>query len=69
MRFLAAYDEEYDKEVEHRGVLPLVGPTPCEKESIVRYAITRALIRGGYLKIRRRRIAPAIHPRKAASIT
>ena len=69
MRFLAAYEEEYDEETRRRGVLPLVGPTPREKASMDRYAISKALRRCGYLLIRRRRVAPTIHVKKAACIT
>jgi len=68
MRFLAAYREEYDKETERRGVLPLVGPTPREKATIDRHAVSKALRRCGYLLIRRRRVSPVIQSRKAAGI-
>ncbi len=43
------YEEEYKKTAEARGILPLIGLTPSEKDSIDRYAISRALIRCGYL--------------------
>jgi transposase InsO family protein len=69
MRFLATYREVYEEEMNRRGVLPLIGPTPREKASIDRYAISKALRRCGYLLIRRRRVTPAIRQRKAASIT
>ena len=65
---LAAYEEEVAREKERRGVLPLVGPTPQEQDAIDRFAISSALRRCGYLLIRRRRIAPPIHCRKAAAI-
>jgi transposase InsO family protein len=66
--FLAVYEEEVEREKKRRGVLPLVGPTPQEEDSINRFAISKALRRCGYLLIRRRRIAPPIHCRKAADI-
>ena len=69
LRFLAAYRDEYQKECKRRGVLPLVGPTPREKASIDRFAVSKALRRCGHLKIRRRRVTPAIRVRKAACIT
>jgi len=68
MRFLAAYRGDYDKEVERRGVLPVVGPTPSEKASLDRVAISKALMQCGYLLIRRRRVAPPIRCKKAAII-
>jgi transposase InsO family protein len=67
-RFLAAYEEEVVRERERRG-MPLFEPTASDKDSIDRVAISRALRRLGYLKMRRRRIAPPITSRKAASIT
>ena len=64
-----ASEWQVEREKERRGVLPLLGPTPREKGAIDRYAISKALRRLGYLVIRRRRIAPPIHPRKPAVIT
>ena len=68
-RLREVYDEEVEKEKEHRGVLPLVGPTPQEQDTIDRYAISAALRRCGYLEFRRRRITPPVHPRKAARVS
>jgi len=68
-RFLAVYEEEYRKASAAKGILPLIGPSQKEKDSIDRVAISRALIRCGYLLIRRRRITPPVSQRKAARIS
>jgi transposase InsO family protein len=67
-RFLEDYQKEYRKEIRARGVLPLIGPSESEKRSIDRAAISRTLIRRCYLWIRRKRITPPVHQRKAAGI-
>lgn len=69
IHFREVYEEEYEKRLEELGVPPLFGPTPEEKNSIDRHAISRALIRCGYLWIRRRRITPPISTRKRAGIS
>jgi transposase InsO family protein len=66
---LELVDEERRMEEKRRGILPLVGPTPAEGDSIDRYAISKVLRRCGYLHVRRRRITPPITQRKAARIT
>jgi transposase InsO family protein len=68
-RFLEVVEEERRKEEQRKGILPLVGPTPTQRDSIDRYAISRALMRCAYLYVRRRRIAPPVSQRKAARIT
>ncbi len=67
--FLAAYEEEYENEMKVRGILPLIGPTPREKDSMDRHAISKVLRRFAYLSIRRRRITPPVNRRKTACIT
>ena len=62
-------DEERRKEESCQGILPLIGPTPTQREAIDRYAISRVLSRCGYLHIRRRRITPPVSRRKAARIS
>jgi len=68
-RLREVYDEEVEKEKERRGVLPLVEPTPKEKDAIDRFAISKALRQCGYLEFKRRRITPPVHLRKAARIS
>ena len=68
-RLREVYDEEVTQEKERRGVLPLIGPTPQEKDAIDRFAISAALRRCGYLEFRRRRITPPIHARKTARLS
>jgi transposase InsO family protein len=68
-RLREVYDEEVENEEKRRGVLPLIGPSAKEKDSIDRFAISKALRRCGYLEIRRRRITPPVHSRKAARIS
>jgi transposase InsO family protein len=62
-------DQERRKEKSRRGILPLIGPTPTQRDAIDRSAISSVLNRCGYLHIRRRRITPPISQRKAARIT
>jgi transposase InsO family protein len=67
--FRELVDEERRKEENRRGILPLVGPTPTERDSIDRTAISKVLRRCGYLQVRRRRITPPISQRKAARLS
>jgi transposase InsO family protein len=68
-RFQEVYQEEHRKELAARGILPLIGPSKKEKDTIDRTAISKALIRCRYLIIRRRRITPPVSQRKAARIS
>jgi len=63
------YEKEYKEEAERRGILPLIGPNGKEKNSIDRAAISSALIKCGFLYVRRRRITPPVSQRKAACIS
>ena len=65
----AVYEEEYKEETECRGSLPLIGPSPKEKNSIDRAAISRALTRCGFPYVRRRRVTPPVSQRKTAEIS
>jgi transposase InsO family protein len=67
--FLDLVDEERRKEENRRGILPLVGPTPTQGDSIDRTAISKVLRRCGYLHVRRRRITEPFSQRKAARLS
>jgi putative transposase len=67
--FRAVYEDEYKKEAERRGVLPLIGPDKKEKDSIDRHAISKALMKCGLLHVKRRRITPPVRARKTAGIS
>jgi len=68
-RLREVYEEELKLELKARGILPLIGPSKKEKDSIDRHAISKALIKCGFLLIKRRRITPPVSQRKAAGIT
>ncbi len=68
-RLREVYEQEFKLELKARGILPLIGPSKKDKDSIDRHAISKALIKCGFLLIKRRRITPPVSQRKAAGIT
>jgi transposase InsO family protein len=66
--FRKHYEREYREAVKARGLLPLLPIERSDKEAIDRIAISKALIAGGFLCIRRRRVSPPRSLRKRISI-
>jgi transposase InsO family protein len=59
-RFSKRYEVEYRKELEDQGHITLFDIDPVDKEAVDRAAIGRALIKCGFLCVKRRRVYPAI---------
>jgi transposase InsO family protein len=62
--FRRLYEREYREAVKERGLLPLLPIDRSDKEALDRIAIGKALIAGGFLCIRRRRVSPPRSLRK-----
>jgi transposase InsO family protein len=69
VRFRRRYEKEYRNELERLGLPTLFPIEPSKKEAVDRVAIGRALIKCGFLSIKRRRVYPPISPRKRCNIS
>jgi len=66
--FRRHYEREYREAVSERGLLPLLPIDRSDKEAVDRIAISKALIAGGFLCVRRRRVSPPRSLRKRLCI-